>query len=238
MNFIFSTYFSKPNGFSQHDCTERCKKDDFSLMEGWYTSLHEENLQSVVFHNELSDDFVEMFTSKNCKFLFHECKNRKSYNDERFFCYLNYLKNHTEIDKVMMTDMFDVSFCGNPFEMMDENDIYVGSEVKNAKRKWVKDKLKESNLPVVGMPVIYNAGILGGDRIVMIRFLEDLCKVLRGCPFDVNANMGAFNYLLSSMNRYRCVEGIIKCPKIRTGLPLHNEFRTFKNPDNAYIIHK
>lgn len=225
-DFIFTSWFSGDNGFAQHDHTEKCKKDDFSLIEKFYNSIKKNNLNCIIFHNELSDQFVNKYSNEKIKFQHQIISNRKSYNDERFFCYLQYLKIHEkEIDKVICTDCFDVQIHKNPFHLIDKKfDICVGEDNEKGK-KWIEEKMTKCNLKIkIKKP--YNAGIIGGYRIKLVNFFEEMTRMMSNCPEEINSNMAVLNYMLNS-----------KKWKILSGFPLHNKFRSFNN-QGAHIQHK
>jgi hypothetical protein len=225
-DFIFTSWFSGDNGFAQHDHTERCKNDDFSLIEKFYNSIKKNNLNCIIFHNELSDQFINKYSNEKIKFQHHIISNRKSYNDERFFCYLQYLKIHgKEIDKVMCTDCFDVQIHKNPFYLINKKfDIYAGEDDEKGK-KWIEQKMTKCNFKIK-IKKLYNAGIIGGYKIKLMIFFEEMTEIMSKCPEEINSNMAVFNYMLNS-----------KKWKILSGFPLHNKFRSFDN-QGAYIQHK
>lgn len=225
-DFIFTSWFSGDNGFAQHDHTERCKNDDFSLIEKFYESIKKNNINCIIFHNELSEQFINRYSNEKIKFHVYKICKRKSYNDERFFCYLEYLKKYSNsINKVICTDCFDVQIHKNPFYLINEkNDICVGEDNEKGK-KWIEQKMIKCNLKrKIKKP--YNAGIIGGYGIKLIDFFEEMTNIMSSCPEEVNSNMAVLNYMLNC-NKW----------KIISGFPLHNKFKSF-NAQGAHIQHK
>jgi hypothetical protein len=241
-NLIFSPYFTKEIGFHQHDSRNKgkggTKPNDPDVLLRWYGSLIENNLQGVVFHNELSEEFMKKYpliTFENWP-----KQHRLSYNDERFFAYYQYLNQHPEIKSVFMTDLYDVQFFSNPFQLIEEHtdvDLFVGSETMSQySSKWMRRKTKEMKIPLIenkyeSGSTIYNAGIIGGRREEVLVFLKAMCKQLSPIPPKYNANMPVFNLVLEYLQK------TLKY-KIMTGFPLHNKFRSQKVDSGTYIKHK
>ena len=231
MDIIFTTYFTQNRKFSQHDCSLGCKPNDFKVMRKWYESIWRLKLNAIIFHNELSCDFMSKYETKNIKFERWSEFNRPSYNDERFYCYLEYLKMHENIKRGFCTDMFDVVFYKNPFELVDDQyDLYLGSEASPS-RTWNRRKYKEVKLPqpnIEAGQTYFNAGIIGGDRSNLMKLFSMMIETFKKVPTNVNANMPVYNY---------CLHNIFN-GKYFTGSPLHNKFKSGKIKDGIYIKHK
>ena len=67
----------------------------FNLIRNWYNSIIENKLNAVVFHDNLDEEFIEKYSNENVEFKKHEPKHRKSFNDERFFCYREFLRKNS-----------------------------------------------------------------------------------------------------------------------------------------------
>ncbi len=230
MDCIFTTYLTKNLDFSQHDCSGNAKPNNYKLMSGWYNSVKKFDLNGVVFHNELSEDFIKKYTTDQIKFEKYTKVHRPSYNDERFYCYKSYLLNNPEVKRVIFTDMFDVQFFGNPFKVFSEEyDLYLGSETRKAHAsKWLTMKMKQVGLkPLNKSMVIYNAGIIGGERGPILEFLDGMIELLNKVPTNINANSPVYVHYTNRIYKGR----------IFTGHPLHNKFRSNK-PGGAFIKHK
>jgi hypothetical protein len=186
----------------------------------------------LIFHNECSPEFCSKY--KNVKFVKWEKKNRLSYNDERFYMYLEYLKN-SDLDYVMCTDLYDVEFYGNVLDFMSRSsyDLFLGSEkMSKSSSKWMVRKCREMDLKLIKEKyapgtTIYNAGIIGGKKDKVIELFEIMVDRFSTIDEKFNANMPVFNWAVERMNA-----------NILTGSPLHNRFRTERNPDKDYIKHK
>lgn len=237
---IFSPYFTKDLGYSQHDSSHGgkggSKPDDFRLIGDWYRSVDQLGLHAVVFNNELSRHFTKELTTDKISFHRHSETHRPSYNDERFWAYLSYLNAHEEIENVFCTDIFDVVFLRNPFKLLGKHPEYAlfcGSEPLNVySSRWMRVKCKGMNFPLARegyMPggTLYNAGIIGGPRGNVIRFFKSMVQEMGKIDRKHNANMPVFNWCLDQT----------KWP-IYTGHPLHNRFGSHEADSHTYIKHK
>ena len=240
VDVIFASYFTKNINFHQHDSSNNGKggslPDDFNQIKSWYQSIQKLNLNAVIFHNELTQDFIQKYSTKQISFSYWESKNRLSYNDERFYCYLNYLKEHKDIERVFCTDLYDVIFYNNPFLLMtDKKDysLFVGSESPSkSSAQWMIRKCKEMNYKTsrnnFSSSPLYNAGIIGGNRKIIIGLFESMTEEMKSVSQQFNSNMPVFNYCVEKLNDV----------KIFTGYPLHNVFKSNRVTDGVYIKHK
>ena len=72
---------------------------------------------------------MKKFTNEKVKFVKYTKQHRPSYNDERFYCFRDYLERDKNIKRLFHTDLFDVEFHGNPFKIFEQGyDLYLGSE--------------------------------------------------------------------------------------------------------------
>lgn len=233
---IFGPNFTKDLKVYQRNCTLGKKLTDWQKMENWYNSVKNLNLNAVIFHNELSDTFIEKYQTSKIIFENWKEQNRLSYNDERFFAFLNYLKNNPQIKRVFCTDIYDIIFYKNPFELMDLNPdykIFSGSQVYNSSTKvWMGFKYLEINQKSFLNTCIvnnsfFNAGIIGGYRENIIYLFEDMIMEFEKIDKKLNSNMAVYNVCLSKIKE-----------KIFYGYPLHNIFMSNVAEKGVYIKHK
>jgi UDP-glucuronate 4-epimerase len=231
MNVILSTYLTRANNFSQHDSTLGCTKDNYKLFKDWYESIMKLKTKAVIFHNELSDDFIKRYQNSNIEFVKWDKENRPSYNDERYYIFNEYVSKTPQIEKVFYTDIFDVIFYKDPFHLLVPDTLYVGSEESKSDSSytWVNKKLSNLSLPLLKKPqTVYNAGICGGCRDVFLCLMEEMINRLSIIDKSINGNMAIFNH---------CLHYVVK-KKIVTGFPLHNVFKSKKVSPGTYIKHK
>lgn len=239
---IFGPYFTKKIKFPQHDSSNNgkggSKPDDYNQMKVWYESVKRIKVNAIIFHNELSLKFTKKHETPKIKFSCWNKHTRPSYNDERFVAYRKMLRKHPEFDFVFMTDLYDVKFIQNPFELVEKNldyDLFLGSEnLSKFNSKWMVQKSREMKIPLIKNKyapgsIAYNAGIIGGSRKILLLLLDEMVKYFKNIHPKYNANMPVYNL---------AVEKLSKDYKIFTGFPLHNRFRSKKVPPGVFIKHK
>lgn len=203
---VFTTYFtSKPN---PQNLAEKAPDNDLKYILPWYNSINKLKIQGIIFHDNLSDEFVTKYTTEYVQFV--KCKlGGYSLNDERFIIYYMFiLENIHEISSVFMTDASDVIIQSSPFSFSKnyhENVLFVGRNNGNLRRQRAyninKTRILEKEMGekieqnFYNMP-IYNAGLLGGKTPVIIYFLRQLVNLILKCNSDKNLNMPAFNYII------------------------------------------
>ena len=238
-NLIATTLFLSRTDFSQHDCTDappfnqlRKEGGKFNLIRNWYNSIIENKLNAIVFHDNLDEGFIEKYSNDNVEFKKHEPKHRKSFNDERFFCYREFLRKNNNVENIFATDAFDVVFHGSPFALINKDaDLLVGSEpIRGGSfggEAWINMKLAECGYKNRRIKTAFNAGIIGGKKEKVLSFFNLLCKELSSMNDDLNANAPCLNFLLN----------FSYTGKVLTGKPLHNTFGSFKD-EGCIIQHK
>lgn len=247
-NLVLAPYFTRASSYSQHDSSNGgkggCRADDYELMKPWYESVLRLGLHARIFHNELSLKFINDYETDNVKFIYWPGTNRPSYNDERFYAYYSYLSQKGGVNQVFLTDLFDVEFLMNPFDLMSEKEveteqwhIFSGSErINTYNRDWLKSKCKMMSYPTardnyqIGR-VLFNAGIIGGKVKWVMKLLDDMIGEMNRINQSHNSNMPVYNF---------CVERRIveRHWKVFCGYPLHNVFNSFTADNGTYIRHK
>lgn len=124
---ILTSYFSSkphPNDPSDNAVVGRGPdgrviQQNIDYIKAWYDSIHDSGVRAVVFHDELSDEFVEKHSSENVSFKKVEV-GEYSNNDWRFFCFHDFLSNIKEKpDIVFHTDGSDVRVIKDPSELIN-----------------------------------------------------------------------------------------------------------------------
>jgi len=236
-NILLTTYFCKKKD-PQRKNFAPC--DDIKYIKPWYESIKKLDLNGIVFHDGLSKKFVANYETENIKFVkVDSSKFKYSLNDQRYFIYLDYLKKNQNIKKVFMTDGNDVTVIQNPFEKLNLNKINVGSELSQIyKNKWIQEKIKQynsnsklkfnSNI----QDIVYNAGILGGERNLVINFLQNMIikfNNMNNLQIRQNLNTIVFNNVI-----YNDLKN-----NVNTGEPLHSRYKKFENNrKDICFIHK
>lgn len=249
---LLTTYFtSKPHPLYEYTV----EKDSLAYIEPWYRSTRELGLRGVVFHDGLSRDFVETYSTSKIEFVFVDPSRFEfSLNDQRYFVFYDYLRSCPEVGKVFMTDASDLVVVQDPFPWIAPGMLYVGNQpgrlhppepeggtLESMSYDYIRERLETSGRnyralldelrrsPRAEHPVL-NAGILGGDRQVVLAILEALIEVLRaiGKPHE-DLNMGVLNYVVYRDAAFDFV----------TGAPVHSVFGSFQNDrKDVWFIHK
>ena len=243
-NVVFTSYFTSTEDSQRY---RHIKPNRFEYMKDWTLSLKEQKMEAVVFHDGLDAGFqhrVSQFYS-NVSFEYVESLKNRSTNDARFYAYLDYLERHTDVDRVLLTDISDVRFQLNPFELMSllGDLLYIGTDIDifptMATMQWIHERLRGcfGNFSVdhgdlsklMEQNTVYNAGTIGGSRDVVLAALSRIVEYLNLTPTQLNCNMPAVNYAVHK-HFY---------DSVFTGYPLNSRFlRRQASPKGVYIIHK
>ena len=202
---ILSNYFTGKKD-SQRGGNDQFEPNQFENMKGWYDSILAHHLHGLVFHDQLSKDFVDQYTNDYISFEKYELKKRYSLNDDRFFCWHEWLVQHAEVESLFCTDLFDVDFFGNPFHLMDplRHDLYCGDANGAVMDEWVNNRMEWAYGKAFHAGKIkFIAGIIGGTRENMLRLFQamtgDFEKAKRATRKGKNMNMGVFNKCLHDL---------------------------------------
>ncbi len=206
--------------------------DDDDTVRTWIESARRCGLRGIIFHDGLSAEFLERWSDDAITFERVEWNGAGwSALEERMRIYRDWLRAH-DVDQVLTTDLSDVEFYRDPFPLMnDPNKLYIGSEQNQIGNTCIADWMKRA-YGLVSFPSrkILNAGLVGGQRAMLIGFLDrylvELERVFERTrpPFD----MAAFNRVIY-LERISFV----------TGAPLHTLFRKYEGAEEgAAIRHK
>lgn len=232
---ILTNYFTGKRD-PQRGGHNQYESDKFANIKGWYESLIDNGLHGIIFHDRLSAAFVDRHTNENVCFVKYRLKKKYTLNDDRFFCWYEWLKQHEEVDAVFCTDLFDVDFLRNPFHVMNplRYDLYCGddngmkiSEWVNERMEWAYGKTFHSG------KTKFIAGIIGGTRDNMIRLFQlmtrDFERAKRFMRKRKNMNMGVFN---------KCVHDLFNENRIMCGYPLNSRYKQYEKNGDFCIRHK
>lgn len=211
------------------------RPDDFEMMRPWAESIRRNRLTGVVFHDELSEDFVDRHQSEWLRFVRVPPSKSLSLNDYRFLVWRDWLCVN-RIDAVFFSDLFDVVVNRDPFSifeslgrplMLSHQGSRIGETgyfVKNFTRVY-GDGIGE----LMGLLEL-NAGVWGGAYGDVMRFLVLMATEFEkpSCPF--NANMPVFNWVA-----YRRI-GLENFWS--RGEPFHSEFQKFNYEADVAFVHK
>lgn len=209
--------------------------DNFERMLVWYESLIRVRCHGVVFHDCLSPTFVERRTVPQVQFEKYELKTQRSVNDERYICYLEWLEEHPEVERVFLLDLFDVEFFRNPFALMDDAkyDFYAGGDPGEYNDGYNRKKMiRAFGQSFYEDEIKLHAGTCGAPRAAMLRLLKAMATVfdeLTARGVMANLNMAVFN---------KCVYDLFDKERIMHGNPLNSRFKAFERSGDFAIRHK
>jgi len=230
----FKTWMRSRRGGARREIPGIAKPDEFRRIKVWYDSLHDVGAAGVIFHDCLSDGFTERWTDEHVSFSYWDLKTQRSVNDERYYCYLEYLRNNPQIEKVFMLDLFDIEFFRNPFYLIDDEryDILCGGD------EGITNETQSQKLITAFGEVLYSseiklcAGVCGGSRESVIKLLEAMVAVFEDLSARgefKNLNMGVFN---------KCVYDLFERDRILYGSPLNSRFKKYEGSGDFAIRHK
>jgi hypothetical protein len=216
MKVILTTYLTRKGDPQRSEV----QPNDPEKMKLWYPACD----VGVVFHDELSDQFINIYSKT--EFI---CIPSYPYscNDGRFVIFLEYLKKSPDVKEVWMTDLFDVKINYLP---KVSNELFVSNEgwTWSMDTNWMQEKHRLFDTKSLQGKIIYNPGIWGGHRDIVIPILEEITEQFRVLRVgQKNANMVVFNKII---HKYK--------GKIETGYPLHTEFKQYQHDGTAAFEHK
>lgn len=232
MNILLTTYFTSRDNPQREG--KRVKPNDFSYIKNYYLSVKQNGLNTVIFHDGLSNTFTEQYETDKIQFVRVDLEyDNKSLNDVRYFVYYDYLRQQTNIDKVFMTDGNDVVVVKNPFDFIENDIVYVGSDRNRILNHYF---LKEIAVKAYGsfdkfknieICKVANAGVLGGEYYLMLDFLLAMICEFGETDKNANANMMVFNYVLHTY-----------FPNHLIGYPITSEFMKYETRTDVFFRHK
>lgn len=234
MDLILTSYFvtkEDPQRNKYH------ASHDFSKMKDWYNSVKELELNGVIFQDHMVSNFVERYETENIKFE-HTKLGSRSVNDERFYDFYEYLRKNRNIDRVMITDLFDVKFFKDPFELFDsDHKLYIlGEQNLIGENEWMKRKydIVDKFIDDFNPQKIYDKrtlgpGTFGTDRENALFIIEKMLGWFKKLPDSLNIDMPVFDLVV--WNNFAEEE-------IMSGYPLHSPYKEYKEKGDFYIKHK
>ena len=239
-NAIFTTYLT---GILDPQHPHYFISNSFLLMNPFIKGATKLGLNIVIFHNALSEDFQHRVKQKyeNIEFVASDIKGRRTPNDVRFYLYYDYLLSNPTIDHIILTDLRDVQFFNDPFEIMKAmgDQLYVGLDkpwfVDASSQDYIRGVMRQCygtqeavSITAKSHPFI-NAGVIGGSRPTMLSALYKTIELLNKTPKQANCNMGTVNI---AFHRYFG-------HKLFGGYPFQSGFKAeMPGPQGVAIKHK
>ena len=230
----------QPNGYIPNN--------SFEYIEKWYNSLSDLKINSIIFHDDLSEKFTKKYTNDYINFIKVERQEvHYSNNDWRFFCFKEYLDSNL-FDWVVHADVSDVVAVKNPSDLFlefPEFDFYA-----------CKDAIKLNQFPYlqfhnsIGWKTdfkclgqhdkwdLINMGVIGGSYENMKLFYDTFCEIRE----DVDSRISDPNSNSINLNMWICqylLRWILKDKKTLIGEPFTSEFKKYQDDrKDVWFIHK
>jgi hypothetical protein len=234
MDYIITTYFTAEKDPQRSNIWSN---DDFSIIEKFYNGILKHGLNCLILIDNSSDNFIKKYTTDKIKFL--RCDSSGlNVVDIRWKLYSNLLSCRSDITRVFFVDVSDVLILKNPFNFIQPDKIYCGDEDSiNMENQWMMDRYFLLNQSTVINKlanyvdkVVLNAGILGGERLVIMEITEKISKLLAISKVaSTTVDMCAFNHILYMDYNDKLVHG----------LPVNTVFKTYDfDNKEAWFCHK
>lgn len=210
------------------------KPADFEKVRLMIESSNSCGIKVILFHDCFNNETIKKYESDLLEFIRPNQNVQDtpfSTNDFRFLVYLDYLKSN-QIDNVFMLDASDIIVKNNPFNNIQKNKLYVGCEAWITKEKQTfSDRVKSTFGKVYyGDKLILNAGILGGNKTLLLPLLEQMKKVFDEKKHMHNINMPVFN---------KCIRDLFSDKEIITKDPVCSNWKKYENHrEDVWFIHK
>ena len=238
-NVIMTTYFCRRKN-PQNQILSNC--NDINYIKPWYYSMKKLGLNGVIFHDGMSQEFIDKYQTNKIKFVFVDIGNYPySLNDLRYFVYYDYINRNANLKNIFMTDGNDVTVVQSPFNKT--NKIAVGIDGTDDGKYSYFESYGYSNMQLSQFNKnnnkykfepnhhkMYSAGILGGNRKQMLYFLKNMIKILSQMKDKkLNCNMVAFNYVIKYILNYNVI----------SETPVCSQFKKYQNHrKDVWFIHK
>ena len=206
-NYVMSTYFTSIEN-PQHSYT--FADDNYRFVQRWFESIISIGAHAVIFHDNLTEDFQNRMKSFYSHVHFQKAdvglKGRPP-NVYRFYLYHQYLSSHPEIQNVVLTDIRDVTFLNDAFEVMRVigEYIFMGLDKPFYESSWSYDwvngllkkchSLTSDSSMCVQLHPFINAGVMGGGRPAMLNFLTKVTHYFDEAPHEENCDMATIAFV-------------------------------------------
>jgi hypothetical protein len=253
---VFACYFTKRKDPQSGICRSI---PDINYIKPWYESILKLNINGIIIHDGIDETFIKQYQTEKIQFRKYTA-GKYAIFDERWILYYMFI-SQTNIKRAFCTDISDVNITANPFTFFNKEDVlYIGRDNANKIRHsgWMLSEI-DSYLKNSGYKIprsfifqqLYNVGIIGGSRKVMLFFLSkviDLILLTDSEPFKemTVVNLIIHKYFFPKLY-YSPDELIYTNPKndsisshanLISGYPLNSEFKKYDINSPAFFIHK
>ena len=224
----------------------------------WYENVKSLGLSALVLHDCLSPDQIVGLQTQHIRFMSIEPPTGISLGDYRFVLWYAILsgqglprqwtsvKVNTKwsppVAKVFITDLFDVSFSGNPFELVfgSRYHVYLGTEEYSPPgwNEWMYKRAEACGRHDVSRHALnmtsyfFNTGLIGGPVQPVLSLLRLISLEL----LSSTENIRLANCDMILLNKF--VHDLFSTDTVFAGYPLHSRFKEYEHASDAYIHHK
>ena len=237
-NLIISTYFFKK--FIDPEKQIYIPMNEFNVIKNLYRKVTNWDEADVrILHDGLDREFITRYSKKWIKFVkVDTLANPMSPKDIRLIFALEFIKEHPEWTNIFIIDNFNVKCITNPFRAVNNNNtsLFIASQKKLLSDSTLfMQKLanigEEVDINILGERPVLNSDIIGGNRNILIPFLEQVQDILERLhelyikktskSFSIRHTMIALNYVSLFYDN------------ILTGNPLHTTTVNYKMNGNS-----
>ena len=152
----------------------------------------------------------------------------------KWIAFYDYILANNQYDNIFMVDGTDVEVLNSPFHHIEKGIIYAGDENGTIGscvwlRKHHNNQVLRRFYLAFGRHKLYNAGILGGDRLTVIEFLKIMVDYISTIDTGLT-DMAIFNMTLHKHFQKRVVSG----RKVNTVFKAFNN----ENKEGSWFKHK
>ena len=183
------------------------KNDHKYLKRFILTAMNHKPDDIVIIHNCYSNFFISKYKNAcpSCHFVKYSPVNKRIAHDQRFYMIYDYLLNNPDIGNLVTTDAKDVYFFNDPFKIMAEIGDYFYTSydipfVQHVGRfPWLALIFKKcypdfkNEEEVLNLYGIFNSGIMGGSRHVMLSLLSRILLYLDTASLSAVCDMTTAN---------------------------------------------
>lgn len=231
---VFTTFFTTKDDPQKDIRNDNivCENNNFNYMKDFYESIQTLDATVFIFHDNLSQNFIDTYTTHKVKFVAVHYDSPLSINDERFVQYYYFLQL-IDADYVTLLDISDVTYISNMTELYEKYDLCIGSDSKKyiIQSKYMKTKLQEfaDNITYNPKPKhrLLNAGVIGGVYKNMMIFLKHGIEIWESIKHDKDFSMVVVNVVLHKLHWNLCV-----------GYPYTSEFKKYETRNDVMFKHK
>lgn len=116
---------------------------------------------------------------------------------QRWFMAYHFLLKHTEIKRLVLTDLSDVKMLNAPFPAFESGHLYFGDEyttlavpiIANDKKSDFIQKFLEDNRQLQTL----NPGVIGGERAIVLEFLGILINLITQTLCGINQGISGYD---------------------------------------------